>query len=300
MYHRVMVPLDGTSFGEHAIPTALRIASRTGAAVDLVHVHVRLPDDGLSAFTPYQYQQVTRHYVTWDDENLRRELAELQEKADSLARESGLSVTARILSGEVVDALHTEADRFHADLIVMATHARTGLARARAGSVADVVVRRATMPVLLLQPTDGAETAAPAPPFRRVLVPLDGSPFSEEVLDPAEAFARVHDAELRLIHVVERRGWLHRGHRQVAGASARPVETVDAVRVRDGILDAARRWDADVIAIATHGRGGVSRMLVGSTASDLLAGTHLPVLLHRPLAKVAAGAHAAAAPFGNA
>lgn len=300
MYHRVMVPLDGTSFGEHAIPTALRIASRTGAAVDLVHVHVRLQDDGLSAFTPYQYQQVTRHYVTWDEEDLRRELAELQEKADSLARESGLSVSARNLSGEVVDALHAEADRFHADLIVMATHARTGLARARRGSVADVVVRRATMPVLLLQPTEGAETAAPPPPFRRVLVPLDGSPFSEEVLEPAEAFARVHDAELRLIHVVERHGWPRRGHGDVARTSKRPVEAVDAVRVRDGILDAARRWDADVIAIATHGRGGVSRMLVGSTASDLLAGTHLPVLLHRPLARVPEGDSAAAAKLSHA
>lgn len=281
MYERVMVPLDGSSFGEYAIPYALQIASRTGAAVDLVHVHVRDPEEGLSAITPYQFQHVTRHYEEWDRDELRHELEELREKASALAAETGLPVTAQVLSGQVVSALRDEAERFHADIIVMATHARTGLNRVRLGSVADVIVRRATMPVLLVQPTQGA---MPAPTYRRILVPLDGSPFSEDVLEPADQFARLHDAEIRLIHVVEQRGWLGAANLgRLAGRPGTPVEMIWAPRAADGIIDVAEEWGADLIAIATHGRGGLTRVIVGSTASDLLERTTVPVMLHRPV-----------------
>jgi nucleotide-binding universal stress UspA family protein len=143
------------------------------------------------------------------------------------------------------------------------------------------------MPVLLLQPEGGAAAGESSPTYRRVLVPLDGSAFSEEVLAPARAFAGLHDAEVRLIHVVARRGRLGVTHPDpVTDRPGEKVDVIGAAGVTEGILDAARAWGADLLAIATHGRGGLSRMLVGSTASDLLARTQLPVLLHRPVASV--------------
>lgn len=276
MYQRIMVPLDGSSFGASAIPAALEIGSRAGAAIDLVHVHIRIPDDGLPAFTPYQYQNVLQRHREWDATEFEHELDALLALASDHARESGLAVTARVLAGTVVGALEAEADRFHADLIVMASHARMGLERARQGSVADYVVRHAAMPVLVLKPSKEGG-AATTPRVRRVLVPLDGSHFSAGAIEAATAFAGLHEAEVRFIHVVDRD----------SGTIARPegieVERIQARGITEGILDAARDWEADVIALATHGRGGLSRVLTGSTTTDLLARTHLPLLLKRPV-----------------
>jgi nucleotide-binding universal stress UspA family protein len=282
MYQRIMVPLDGSRFGEYAIPFAMEIADRTGADVDLVHVHVPEADD-LAAFTPYQYQHVTRNYRDWDRVELDHEAERLRDLADVLSQHTGLRITSKVIGGRVPEALQDEAARFHADLIVMSTHARTGLARATAGSVADVVVRRATMPVLLVNPGDDAEMPRP-PVYRRILVSLDGSAFSSEVIVPAQGFARAHDADMRVVHVVQSAG--HAGSVLIGPAGTR-IETILARRVAEGILDVADHWGADVIAIATHGRGGLTRMLMGSTASDLIAKTHLPVLLHRPSATTA-------------
>lgn len=280
MYQRVMVPLDGSPFGDSAIATALDIARRTGAIVDLVHVHVPVTDEGLSAFTPYQYQHVTDRYAEWDEREREEELVRLREKAAALAAASDLEVTGRVVTGAMIDALLAEAERFRADVIVMATHARTGFDRMRHGSVADLIVRHADMPVLLLQPAEGA--TMPLRGYRRVLVPMDGSTFSASVLKPALAFARLHDADIRLVHVLEP-DW---GPDPLAALAADlpdwPIETVRHRDVAIGILREAETWGADLIALATHGRGGLSRVVTGSTATRLLAHSHLPMLLQRP------------------
>ena len=286
MYQRVLVPLDGSAFGDRAIPLALQIAGRTGAHVDLVHIHMPGRED-LSAITPYQFEQVTSRYAERDQAELGAEREQIREKAESLAREAGLVVTGSVVFGAVAEMLTNLAESSRADLIVMATHGRTGFARARLGSMADMVVRHASMPVLLVHPEPDGSIAR-APLCRRILVPLDGSDFSEEVLQPATDFARLYDAEVMLVHVVDHRAKLPNAYLDPARATGvllrhgGRIETVLAAHVVDGILDAAERMGADLIAMATHGRGGLTRLVMGSTASDLISRTHLPVLLRRP------------------
>ena len=288
MYQRVMVPMDGSEFGEYAIPFALQIAGRMGADVDLVHVHTPAPDDGLSGITPYQFQNAAAHYVEWDRVEFQHDVDRIEEKARALANESGLSVSARVLSGEVLHALLSEAETFHADIIVMATHARTGLQRARFGSVADLVVRNARMPVLLVQPSTVDRWRTAAGTYRRILVPLDGSRYSEAVLESAGDFARSHGAEITLVHVTKQSNSVADEYLERVAASSIALgtetrfETIKAIRVAEGIMEAAERCSADLIALATHGRGGLSRLLVGSTANHVLALTQLPVLLRKP------------------
>ena len=141
MYHRIIVPLDGSSFGEYALPYGAHLAQRTGAILELCHVHVhqeRNPD--LAALTPYQFQHCVEAEYEYDADALASEGARLEEVAAEVRARYPITVSTRMLSGHVEGALRTEVESALADLVVMATHARGGFARVRLGSVADRLV----------------------------------------------------------------------------------------------------------------------------------------------------------------
>jgi nucleotide-binding universal stress UspA family protein len=141
--------------------------------------------------------------------------------------------------------------------------------------------------------------------FKTILVPLDGSPLAERALPYAEALARAGGGQLLLVRAVpylarptgegsfktlaaarpaaaaEARAYLEGvaarlGERGVDARVAVPLE-----EEADGILAEARRAGADLIAMATHGRGGLGRWLYGSVAQEVIASATLPVLLIR-------------------
>ena len=135
--------------------------------------------------------------------------------------------------------------------------------------------------------------------IRRVLVTLDGSTFAEAALPPAVALARRSGAELRLL-VAHDPTWAFADHEAQAGARARalaylalkqePIGATDlqvTPVLRDGqvvrtVLEEAKEWNADLIVMATHGRGPVSRFWLGSVADQCVRHSHRPVLLLRP------------------
>src|SRR5690606_14554119 len=127
MYHRIIVPLDGTPFSEYAIPYGARIAERAGATLELCHVHVhhdRNPD--FAALTPYQFQHCVEAEYAFDAEHEERESEYLNGVAERVRGQTAAVVTTRMLSGRVEGALRHEAESSVADLLVMATHARSG------------------------------------------------------------------------------------------------------------------------------------------------------------------------------
>jgi nucleotide-binding universal stress UspA family protein len=305
---RIIVPLDGSPFGDWAIDYAMAIGRRGGASIELLHVHVPHHIGGnLFTVTPYMYEGVLDVDAKLDHDMLARELEVLQERALQLSRDSGLAVTARLTTGKVDSVVPCEAEEFHADLIVMATHARSGFARVRLGSVADCVVRQATMPVLLVKPPEGFSESLPVPEFRSVLIALDGSTFSEQIMEPAAQLARLFEADVALVHVE-----VPHGERTILGMQAgkaaigkmkevsehylqqlvarhgplleQPtLKAVVATYPGMAILEAARECNAGLIAMATHGRGGLTRLILGSTANEVLVNSPVPVLLHRPV-----------------
>ncbi|NIP77763.1 MAG: universal stress protein, partial [Gemmatimonadetes bacterium] len=152
------------------------------------------------------------------------------------------------------------------------------------------------LPVLLYRP--GMRTL----PVHRILVALDGSEFSEEVLGPALDLARAVGARLSLLEVVTRNGGLVRllrpGERSAESAErflrdvrGRIPEDLGAVDVRvvemgnaaAGIVNEAKREDVDLLAMATHGRGGLRRLILGSVAESVVRSAQIPVLLYRPV-----------------
>ena len=114
-------------------------------------------------------------------------------------------VASSLALGPEADGILEQAKGRRADLIVMTTHGRGPASRFFLGSVADEVMRRSPVPVLLLRPHDPpAETAAP-PAVSKVLVPLDGSALAEEVLGPAAVLVRLLGARCTLLRVVKAR-----------------------------------------------------------------------------------------------
>jgi nucleotide-binding universal stress UspA family protein len=307
MIRRIVVPLDGSPFGDTAIGFATAIARRAGAMIELIHVHVPHHIDGnLFTVTPYMYEGVLDVDAEFDHELLSRELESLRERALRLADEEGLTATARLVTGRIESAVEHEAEEFHADLIVMATHARSGFARARLGSVADAVVRQAKMPVLLVRPPDGPSDRLAVPDVRHILIAVDGSSFSEQILEPAAELARLFGADVTLVHVeiphgertilgvktgdaaIERMRQVSERYLQHMAETSRhlfehpQLKAAVATFPAATVLDTARECEAGLIAMATHGRGGLTRLILGSTANEVLIHSPVPILLYRP------------------
>ena len=190
----------------------------------------------------------------------------------------------------------------------MATHGLGPLSRFWLGSVADALVRTATVPLLLLRPSEQPPPAAIAPPFRHMMIPLHGSDLAEQALDPALQLGRLMEADYTLLRVVkpvvmlahlewlalsgtnetltrqaldEAQAYLDRIADRLRGQGLTvQTRTVFHTYPADVILEEAR--EADVIGLATHGRGRFRRLLLGSVADKVLRGGTTPMLVCRP------------------
>ncbi len=292
----IMVPIDGSAFAEAALPPARAVAAaHAGAVVRLVLVHSAPSGVALGAEGP----------------RLTAELRDREEAYLTAAAErlGGLVETAH-LDGDPGPELALEAERCGADLVVMATHGRGAMGRFWLGSVADHLVRHLHRPILLVRPDP--EEATPGPPrFERALVPLDPSPDSEAVL---QALSRVLGADraptVILLSVVEPvLGVGEPGlpfavpadpailteQRRVAeerlvataarlrGAGLRVETTVlTAARPAAAILETAIDQEVGLVAMTTHGEGGLQRLLLGSVTDKVIRACPVPVLLWRP------------------
>ena len=298
----ILVPLDGSELAERAVPVAAQLARASGAELCLLHVHDPMAADpihiaGLPIIDDHMRSLRRDHEQTYLDRAPQR-----------LA--PGARVSVALLDGPVATAIVGHADRIGAALIVITSHARSGFERAWLGSVTDAMVRISHVPLLVVRPEPGHV----ARPLRRILVPLDGSGAAESILEHAVRLARLEpEAELVLLEVVQpiasavwvpgapwtaslppedvasrpeaesAKEYLDGVVRslEASGMRARPrVES--AAIVAPAILEIARVEQADVVALATHGRSGFARLMLGSVADKLLRGSHTPILLFRP------------------
>src|SRR5262245_51041562 len=191
MFRSILVPLDGSPFAEQALPLAVAIARRGGGRLVLVTVRTPLTEayvEGIYISTAELEDDLAARYGDY--------LRSVAEKARAWA---DVPVETAVLRGDVASALCEQASAGRADLVVMATHGRGPLGRFWLGSVADQMLRVAPVPLLLVRPEAEAPPDA-EPTFGRVVVPLDGTPESEEVLESAVALAALSpEAEIVLM-----------------------------------------------------------------------------------------------------
>jgi nucleotide-binding universal stress UspA family protein len=282
MDRSIVVALDGSVFAERALPFATAIAEKSGARVVLVRA--AREDDLVEA----------HDYL--------RGLAAPARGLGGHGERPAVDTVARL--GEPAAVLLDEAHRRRAGLLVLATHGRSGLGRWRYGSVADAVLRHADLPLLLVPAT--VDRGWPTDRAPRLLVPLDGSDFARQALAPARRAAQLTGAEVVLLRVVEPpdsspftpavEEQLLETAPEVKAAEAYLDEV--AAGLRDGgrevttravagpaaptVAAVARDRDVDLIVMATHGRGGLVRAVLGSVATGTLHRTDRPLLLVRP------------------
>jgi nucleotide-binding universal stress UspA family protein len=301
MFHKVLVPLDGSWFAEAALPAAARIAKAAGGTLDLVMV--RQPVAALSGLGDLLVAS-----PDFDLELLARDQVYLAETAAGVSAQRRLPVGYRAVDGTAGPEICEEAARVGADLVVMATHGRGGFRRFWLGGVADYVIRHIGGPVLLVHP--GRTAMLPEPPApRRILVALDLSHASEAILEPAIALAWTSGAALTLVHVAEptftipmpgmpgaqpdmdlletAREVGQKRLKKLATRSRRlglepDIRVVIGVGAADALLNLMEGDEFDLVAMTTHGRGGVRRLLLGSVADQVIRGTTKPVLVLRP------------------
>lgn len=304
MLSKIMVPLDGSSFGELALPLAESLARRRGAELHLVHVDVPLviaySAGSVGPFVSAPGLEAERY------EQERAYLVSIQQR---ISAAPGLSITCTLLDGPVSSTLAYYAETMGISLVVLTTHGRGPFVRFWLGSVADGLVRRASVPLLFVRPEGEPELKEPPAPFHNVLIPLDGSELAEQSIAPALDIAGHDDVGYTLVRVVEpsmildpalrRLPVLEHEETQLRQEEARQYLAAVAGRLADGtrvsthvvlgehpaamLMAMAEESAYDLIALSTHGRGGLKRLLLGSVADKVLRASHCPVLIVSPV-----------------
>jgi nucleotide-binding universal stress UspA family protein len=296
---RILVPVDGSPVAEHALPFALSIARAAGAEVHVALVHV--PE----AYTDYEYPGA-------EDLELDAKARE-QHYLSALSGRLRAAFTGTLqlhhLEGIPEETLVEEVAERQIDLVVMNAHGWGYISRAITGSVSDYLVRNLAVPILLMHSRPVSTDLDRPIAFRRILVCLDGSELSEAIMEPARAIGQLfgatyhltrvaappshmaptHDAEssAALVHVLDHAKRAAASYLALAAGSLRyesiPVETQVLLsnNVAAAVLQEAETANCDLIATSTHGRGGLSRLLLGSVADKIIRGATKPVLVYR-------------------
>jgi nucleotide-binding universal stress UspA family protein len=303
MHQTILVPLDGSPAAEHALPWAISVAQQEGASLHLIRVH--FPP------APIMVGSELAADITLDDAVRQAEIGYLQETSERVRRVSKLTVHADLLEGSVGEAIHDHALRVKSELIVMTTHGRGAFARFWLGSVADRIVRQSTVPALMIRPPEGVGADLTVRPFfQRVVIPLDGSDLAERIIAPALKLGKACGADFSLVLVLEAvhdiealaskkvggpGGWFpeatgakaeaylqHVAHRMRGHSVAVHLKVIEHGSAASSILEHAQTHGHSVIALATHGRSGLKRMLLGGTADKVVRGATCPVLIYHP------------------
>ncbi len=280
---KVLVPLDGSRLADGMLAHARRVLLREASSIHLMNV---LPE-----------------YASKEETDVAR--AEAQKHLDScctLLESTGETVTSSIEFGYPAEKILEKLDSGDFDLCAMSTHGRSGFSRVLRGSVAERVLRHSPVPVLLANP-EGLVLENDEIRFKRILVPLDGSPLSREILYLVATFAVDSGAELVLMHV-DQPGQAHPvaevAERQ---AQQRAEKILDDLRCEleesgvhktivtgrygdpaDMILEEIEAQKPDLVAMSSHGRSGVSRFRFGSVAEKVLRTCTCPLLV-KPAAR---------------
>lgn len=306
MIRTILVPLDGSNFGEQALPMALSIARRAQARLELIHVH-----------TPIQeYSELMLFDVPLDTRIRNQEKEYLEGIVQKLGKASNVKILMVNKEGHVPDVIKQHAAEVNADMVVMATHARGAMARFWLGSVTDQLIRDLVIPLLLIHPEEGhTPEFSQDVALKDILVPLDGSPHSEGILEYAASLAKAMGSALTLVRVVKpllpmtlpmgagsfgemashmtmevesiQENLQKEAGAYLEGVAARlrgqgfQVKTIVEVEEQPAhaILDVK---GSDLIAMETHGRRGLVRFFLGSVADKVLRGARVPLLVAHP------------------
>ena len=306
--HRMLIPLDGSELAEVVFTYAKELAGR----LDLDVILLLVVSPALREFIPMH-----QAYIQRAAETIGRQLKEVQKRSGIQPGGKAIKVRGELTEGYPAEEILRYADENAVDLILIATHGRSGIKRWTMGNVADKVLRASKVPVLLVRAGIPDETVYDKWPKITLLVPLDGSELAESVLPHVEALAKQRGAEpvnVTLLRVCEPPAipsyyspelsgvpldWgkymdqeMARGKQvakeYLAGVEKRLKDIGISVRsevlvgkATDAIVDYANKNPFNLIVMATHGRSGLSRLVYGSIAANIINGVSCPIFVVR-------------------
>lgn len=305
---RILVPLDFSGKSRQALDFAVPLAEQCGGEITLLHV-IQPP-----ALSTWHGIPGGRHYLAMDMQNV---MDAAREKLMVMAsRHVPAAVRGRtvVRQGSPYERITSAARRLEVDLIVLSTHGRTGLQRLLIGSTAERVVRHAHCSVLTVRRRPGASAPRRLTPeqavqskglsWRRILVPLDFSLTSLRALGAAVPLAQQSGARLFLLSVVEpnpyptgmegavlvvpdsaitrdAKNQLPRIARRFVPKSVPVTSLVGHGRPASVIVQTVEKMGVDLIVLSTHGHTGLERLLMGSTAEQVVRHAKCPVFVMR-------------------
>lgn len=291
---RILWPTDLSQGAERALPHAAALADWHDADLHVLNVREGAPD--------VQAEMKEAFPLSSGD------LADVIDKTSPPSQSvdpNALSLVQEQVDEEApAESIVSYVEAHGVDLVVMGTHGRRGLRRLLIGSVAETVLRTAPCPVLMVR---ADEEGATAWNVQNVLAPVDFSEASTAAVKHARELALTYGAKITLLHAVE----------EVMYPSAYGMEMADIPgpevvdRVEDGLAEMAREEigyehvvvesvlgyassailnhveanDVDLIVIATHGRSGLERFLLGSVTERVIRRASVPVFVVKSFGK---------------
>ena len=291
-YRKILVPLDGSEIAEKALPFVKSIARLKNSTVILFAV-------SLTVFVDRRDRLFTSY---------------LEVTAKEL-NEEGIKATTATSYGDVAREIVKYANNNKIDLIIMATHGYSRTKQWMFGSITQKVLYGTRVPVLLIK----SKSPDVSVEFNRILVPLDGSPFSESAFPYVVGLAKNTNREILLLHICEPPVVPSYGSRPInptwekyrddmwretEGLSTSYLKKTMAALKKKGIkvksrviraqsadvvktiMQVCKEDNIDLIVIATRGRSGASSWVYGGVANKIVDEFSQPILLIRPTTSI--------------
>ena len=293
MWEKILVPLDGSSLAELAIPYAEVLAGAFASEVVLVHVNE--PSES-------QYRHMHQLYIEGIAGQIRNDIRDYRIGGV----EPVVTVNSVVLSGEPAEEIIGYTEKNDIGLVVMASHGRSGIMPWAMGSITNKVTQRISMPLLLIRAGVPSREADRGKLLNRVLLPLDGSeageaavPYIKELIDRLESEVILFGVVPAGQHVrtvggldyilypeqqlesvkAEAREYLEKVHQRLSGGKGTVRIEMGVGDVAQEIIRFAEEIDADLVAISSHGHSGIKKWVFGNVAHKILHASSTPVLL---------------------
>jgi nucleotide-binding universal stress UspA family protein len=310
MFTRIVVPLDGSHVASRALGYAIAFAEKFNAALTLIGVIVPTLSEMYSGAV-FGVTSTALHEASGQaSDPAEKNITAYLESVAAPLRARGMTCEIAIHHGNPAAEIITCAGDAPGTLIAMSTHGRTGFQRWRLGSVAQHVMRYAAVPTLIVV-ARGDDLPDASHTVAEITVTLDGSLLAETALPAATALADTFGAPLNLLMVLanlvsppshdetefmastdeEERANEEGAEQYLAHVVARtttPTRTVrsvsrrgTAMRLEDDIRTYLAERPAGIVVMASHGRGGILRWAIGSTAEGMIVQSPQPVLIIR-------------------
>ena len=285
LLRKILIPLDGSKTAETVLPYIKYLASRFDLKIEVLGVGIGSKNRRVNL--------LLNDYINNTVSSLHNERTEAE---------------AIIIYGSAADKILSYSKQNDIDLIIMATHGRSGIKRWWMGSVADKIISQSITPVLLVpSKTRKVTQMKKSISIDQILVPLDGSDIGQAALDYIELVAKETGAAITLIQVISTPNsmetsllgnatWDSFSKEMREAASNYLGSLVEELKGHGitakydipignpaaEIIEYARKYKFDLIAMSTHGRTGLARWVLGSIADKVLHGAGMPMWLVRP------------------